>query len=97
MKRCQNIRTSDQLWINYKIRQLNQAVSASAQSMGLTYVDIEDASEGHELCEDDPGFLHGIDVGNRVRVVPPDRVRAQRDRRDPLPTPCRRASAAAVA
>jgi hypothetical protein len=58
--RCNNIRVSDQLWVNHKVRQLNQAIRASAQSMGLQYVDIEDAPQGHELCEGDPGFLNGI-------------------------------------
>ena len=69
--RCQNIRVSDQLWINYKVRQLNMAIAASARSMGLTYVDIYDAPEGHELCAGDPGFLNGIDLGNRVQSFHP--------------------------
>jgi hypothetical protein len=58
--RCQNIRVSDQLWVNYKIHQLNTVIAASARSMGLQYVDIENAPDGHELCKDDPGFLNGI-------------------------------------
>jgi hypothetical protein len=69
--RCQNIRVSDQLWINHKIDQLDTAIRVSAQSMGLEYVDIENASDGHELCKGDPGFLNGIDLGNRVQSFHP--------------------------
>jgi hypothetical protein len=69
--RCQNIRVSDQLWINYKIHQLNFVVAASARSMGLQYVDIEDAPEGHELCEDGPGFLNGITPSKLVESFHP--------------------------
>ena len=71
VKRCQNIRVSDQLWINHKVEQLDTAIRVSAQSMGLEYVDIYNASDGHELCEDDPGFLNGIDLGNRVQSFHP--------------------------
>lgn len=69
--RCQNIRVSDQLWINHKIQQLDTAIRVSAESMGLEYVDIYDASQGHELCKGDPGFLNGIDLGNRVQSFHP--------------------------
>jgi hypothetical protein len=69
--RCQNVRVSDQLWINHSVHQLNEAIRASAESMGLQYVDIENASEGRELCEDEPGFLNGIVATSTVESFHP--------------------------
>lgn len=48
--RCVNLRVSDQIWINYKIEQLDRAIEASANSMGGHYVDLYDASDEHEIC-----------------------------------------------
>jgi PKD repeat protein len=69
--RCNNIRVSDQMWVNYKVQQLDLAIRSSAQSMGLTYVDIQDASAGHELCAGDPSFLNGIVFTNTVESFHP--------------------------
>src|SRR5207249_752016 len=54
-----------------KIQQLDTAIEVSARTMGLEYVDIYDASEGHELCKGDPGFLNGIDILNKVQSFHP--------------------------
>ena len=51
--RCQSLRLSDQVWINFKIRQLNAAIEASARSMGAEFVDLYDVPEGVELCSPD--------------------------------------------
>lgn len=70
--RCANVRISDQLWIDYKITQLNGAVASSARSMGTRYVDIYTASRDHELCgEHDPDFLNGIVLSNTVESFHP--------------------------
>jgi hypothetical protein len=70
--RCANVRVSDQLWMNYKIAQLNGAIASSARSMGARYTDIYSASQDHELCgEQDPDFLNGLVAGNRVESFHP--------------------------
>lgn len=70
--RCANLRVSDQLWIDYKISQLNEAVASSARSMGTRYVDIYTASHDHELCgEHDPDFLNGIVFSDTVESFHP--------------------------
>ena len=51
---CQLVRVSDQIWINAKIRELNAAIGAAAQSMGLDHVSMYTTSDGRELCSDAP-------------------------------------------
>jgi len=86
--RCQGIRISDQIWINEKVRQLDNGISSSAESMGLDYVPLYTASSGHELCADgDPAnFLNGLVVNPLENSFHPtayghqaiaDRVRAE--------------------
>lgn len=60
--RCQGIRISDQVWIDYKISQLNQAIEVSALSMGAEYVDIYEAFGDYKLCNANgyPALLNGI-------------------------------------
>jgi hypothetical protein len=65
--RCETIRISDQIWINYKIRQFDTAIAASARSMGAEYVPTYDVGAGHELCGDGDEFM------NRV-LLPPNVV-----------------------
>lgn len=60
---CAGVRPSDQLWINEKIRQFDEAIRSNVTQMGLDYVDTYDLPEGHELCSDvpiDEEFLNGI-------------------------------------
>lgn len=58
---CYLIRESDQRWIDQNERQLNGAIAASARSMGAQYVDVSNASSGHELCAGgSPDFFNGI-------------------------------------
>ncbi|MDQ3982550.1 MAG: PxKF domain-containing protein [Actinomycetota bacterium] len=61
-KRCANLRVTDQLWINDKIRDLDDAIRFSAESMGARYVDLYNAPEGREICNDggDAPFMNGI-------------------------------------
>jgi hypothetical protein len=71
--RCQSLRVSDQLWINYKILQVNNAIESSARSMGAEYVDIYDVPDGHELCGDsDDKFMNGIKPTNQVESFHPN-------------------------
>ncbi|MBB4932090.1 hypothetical protein F4561_002910 [Lipingzhangella halophila] len=62
MERCNNIRVSDQLWINNWIQRLNGAIVDAAESTGTTPIDIYAASDGHELCNEDGSedYLNGI-------------------------------------
>jgi hypothetical protein len=71
--RCQSIRVSDQLWINHKIQQVNNAIESSANSMGAEYVDIYDVPDGHELCGDsDDKFMNGVKPTNIVESFHPN-------------------------
>lgn len=45
------IRRSDQFWINYVIKQLDDAIRSEAAAAGVQYIDVYDASAGHELCQ----------------------------------------------
>jgi lysophospholipase L1-like esterase len=49
---CAGLRIVDQRWINSKVRDLNSLISNQAGSLGMQYVDIYDAPDGHELCVD---------------------------------------------
>lgn len=71
--RCQSIRVSDQLWINHKIGQVNNAIASSARSMGAEYVNIYDVPESHELCGvSDDKFMNGIKPTNTVESFHPN-------------------------
>ena len=56
---CQGIRSSDQVWINEKIRQANEAIGATAAEAGFEYVSMTDVLAGHAECSDEPG-INGI-------------------------------------
>lgn len=68
--RCQGIRVSDQIWMNYKISRLSQALENAALSMGAEFVDIYDASQGYELCnpQGNEKFMHGINKFTSARA-----------------------------
>jgi hypothetical protein len=71
--RCQSLRLSDQVWINFKIRQLNTAIEASARSMGAEFVDLYDVPDGVELCSGaDPTFMNGALPTNQVESFHPN-------------------------
>ena len=71
--RCQSLRTSDQIWINYKIAQVDRAIEASARSMGAEYVDVYDVPDGHELCSgSDDSFMNGVKPTNQVESFHPN-------------------------
>lgn len=63
---CNFVRLTDQLWINYKILQLDRAIDSSARSVGMEPVQLYDASLGHELCNaaGTEDFLNGIVYSN---------------------------------
>ncbi|RNL85087.1 PKD domain-containing protein [Halostreptopolyspora alba] len=67
-ERCNNIRVSDQLWINNWIQRLNGAIADAATSTGATPVDIYAASDGHELCNEDDNedYLNGVRLDNNA-------------------------------
>lgn len=58
--RCNNIRVSDQIWMNEKIKLLNSAIESSARSMGARNVSLYEVSDGNEVCADDPAFFNGL-------------------------------------
>ena len=71
--RCQSLRLSDQIWINFKIRQLNTALEASARSMGAEFVDLYDVPDGVELCSGaDPTFMNGALPTRQVESFHPN-------------------------
>ncbi|WP_046471134.1 PKD domain-containing protein [Allosalinactinospora lopnorensis] len=96
--RCNNIRVSDQLWINNWIRRMNNAIEGAARSTGTRPVDLYDASEGHELCnpasnEDylngirfDPNAFHPTRFGYAANA---DAIRSQLDAEPVLPVSAR--------
>lgn len=60
---CEGVRWSDQLWINEKIDQFNEAIRRNVTEMGMEYVDVYDVPQDHELCSAAPveeQFLNGI-------------------------------------
>lgn len=59
---CQGIRPSDQVWFAFTLYELDEAIRQAALSMGDRYVDMFDASDGHELCNPtgSPDFYNGI-------------------------------------
>ncbi len=40
----------DKIWINEKVAQLDKGISDSARAAGVAYVDLYNASAGHEIC-----------------------------------------------
>jgi lysophospholipase L1-like esterase len=52
----------DQMWINNVVESVDKAIEEEASAMGFHYVDIYEASNGHELCQgpEDERFLNGI-------------------------------------
>lgn len=51
--------TGDYAYVDEVVRQLNSAIRRAAQSHGASYVDLYRASEGHDVCADEP-WINGI-------------------------------------
>lgn len=49
-----------QAWTNERFEQFNAVIRDAATSVGVEFVDLSDAFEGHELTSDDPWY-HGIE------------------------------------
>ena len=67
---------------------LIDTIEAAAAEAGVEYVDVAAASEGHDICSDEP-WINGRrdDRANRCRGVPPDARRAGGGRAvDPRPS-----------
>lgn len=68
------VRRSDQIWINYIIKQLDDTIRSEAAAAGFQYIDVYGASTGHELCQgpDDERYMNGImlNVGDNSLVWP---------------------------
>ncbi|MFI9586605.1 PKD domain-containing protein [Streptomyces sp. NPDC052236] len=70
-KRCSLIHLSDQLWINNWVRRLNDyIVAAAVATPGVVPVDIQEISDGHELCSgvpEDQQHLNKVRPRNRLQ------------------------------
>jgi PKD repeat protein/lysophospholipase L1-like esterase len=64
--RCQNLRVSDQIWVNGQIRELDNRIVTAARLMGVRPVDLYDASQDREVCNRDgqDAFLNGVTSSN---------------------------------
>lgn len=58
------VRLSDEIWINYLIRQVGNAIEAAAAAEDVQFVDDYDTSDGLELCTSGDQFFNGIDLGD---------------------------------
>lgn len=72
---CEGIRVSDQLWVNAKIRELDNLIRDSSAAEGLEPADLYDASDGHELCHEGDGedFLNKVNLLDRDESFHPTR------------------------
>ncbi|MFB4309959.1 PKD domain-containing protein [Actinomadura sp. GTD37] len=61
-KRCQNILTVDQLWMNQWAQRLDNLIVTSATMVGAVPIDLYHATDDHEICppEGKERFLNGI-------------------------------------
>ena len=69
---CNLIWRSDQVWINAKIKQFDDAIARVAGALGVEYAAGADVfADGHELCDSGEAYLNGVipDVVNR-RAAP---------------------------
>jgi hypothetical protein len=75
-KRCQNIHTVDQLWMNSWTQRLDNYIVTSATVAGVVPVDLYHATDDHEICppEGKERFLNGIVLFNRGDSFHPTRA-----------------------
>ncbi len=57
---CEFIRVDDTAFLNDMTANLDAVIRSAAQNAGVTYIDVYDAFNGHELCTGQ-SYLHGID------------------------------------
>jgi len=71
---CSGLRISDQLWTSQMINRLNTSVASAANSMGINYIDIYNAFDGHELCNNDGNddAMNGINLLDQVESYHPN-------------------------
>ncbi|WP_255589371.1 GDSL-type esterase/lipase family protein [Cellulomonas sp. PS-H5] len=53
---CANVRSSDQVWLNEKVRQANEAIASIATRAGFERASMTTALAGHHLCDAEPGM-----------------------------------------
>lgn len=53
---CELIRSSDQEWMNSKIREADAAIVAIAHEAGYEAVDVSEVLDGHEVCTAEPAM-----------------------------------------
>lgn len=58
---CEGVSVPDQLWMNQAVERLNNVIEARAKERGFGYADMENAFQGHHLCDADP-WMNGIKV-----------------------------------
>ena len=57
---CEGIQMAEQRWMNDKVNQINGIIKASLPP-GFRYVDVENAFDGHHLCDGSPEWMWNID------------------------------------
>jgi PKD domain len=72
---CEGISRTDQLWINQKILDLDDAIRDTVTSLaGMRYIDLYSASVGNELCDQGSStpYLHGttLPTGDSYHPTP---------------------------
>ena len=61
-----NLNASEAAWIEGTlIPDLNTMLQAAAANAGVGFIDIHDATDGHEICSSDP-YINGIRPGNDI-------------------------------
>lgn len=60
---CAGMLPSDQLWINSKVDEFDNAIRAEALSMGAEYAGGAHELAGHELCDASVPYFNGINPG----------------------------------
>lgn len=68
---CYGVRSSDQVWIDEKIRQADETIGSIAAEAGFEYVSMADVLTGHQVCTDDPA-MNGVVATDRVASFHPN-------------------------
>lgn len=59
--RCYFIDWDEQRWMNDKVAAMNEMIKRNLPA-GFRYADVENAFDGHHLCDGDPEWMHGAIV-----------------------------------
>lgn len=71
---CAGVRLTDQIWINEKIRELDDHIRDQARALGLQFIDTYDTPDGHELCSGATElFMNGVKFFNQVESYHPNK------------------------